>query len=609
MITTTRNYYNTFIDLFRQLCAVENDHNRYNSLKIEIANLIDRIRKFNLFQLTFTEKFYTSLYNSKIEEISSERLEIIGEIYFELLECLDTRRLHYGGELMFYLYEIKINLMQLSLSELRVLNSLENHKKYLISNDLNLKTENDKLEMIKELKRIQKKTIISKEIVKIKKSEYVKIELELKSQYENYASYIQKHYNSISENFEFYNKWIRCYITQAISRDIFELRIYGYDNNGQSSSLSLIQQYFDFCPAYFFNLEEISKPRFGSHITSISRKDFSFHNVFSKINIHHELIQIFLRNATEKQISDFISFLLKCDGHNIIKLVDENNLRFDITSIKDNKNNYYEIFHHKSRNMKDIVKRIVTVKKENLVKNITYIFTTFPGSNIIQVLKNNGIGTLLLNDLIGKHFDLDNSEIIHWYIQSIQNELNINQKTNRLSIEGDALIKRLENCEPGEKHWSEYEEIGIDIFRYLFEDNFKKYMAEDQFETDLKNHRRDLIVSNYFKDSSSFWSTAKSEYNSNAIIVDFKNYSTKLSSTVMFSVTKYMTPKLGNFAIIFSRKGVDKTALIEQKSLLLQNKLIIEFDDLELKEMIREKIYGKDPSDRLKSKEFDLIKT
>jgi hypothetical protein len=68
-----------------------------------------------------------------------------------------------------------------------------------------------------------------------------------------------------------------------------------------------------------------------------------------------------------------------------------------------------------------------------------------------------------------------------------------------------------------------------------------------------------------------------------------------------------MNGKVGDFAIVFSRKGIDKTAIIEQKSWISQKKLVIEFDDMELKEMIREKIYGKDPSDRLKTKEFYLL--
>jgi hypothetical protein len=150
--------------------------------------------------------------------------------------------------------------------------------------------------------------------------------------------------------------------------------------------------------------------------------------------------------------------------------------------------------------------------------------------------------------------------------------------------------------------------LGIDIFRFLFEDSFRSYMAEAQVENDLKNHRRDLIVNNYFKDATSFWAEAKQLYHSRAIIVDFKNYSDKLNSTTFFNVSKYTTKKVGDFALVFSRKGLDKSAINEQRSLYANGKLLIEFNDIELHEMILEKIIGNDPLDRLKSKEFEIIR-
>jgi hypothetical protein len=52
---------------------------------------------------------------------------------------------------------------------------------------------------------------------------------------------------------------------------------------------------------------------------------------------------------------------------------------------------------------------------------------------------------------------------------------------------------------------------------------------------------------------------------------------------------------------------LDKTAIIEQRNLYSNGKLIIEFDDTDLSEMILEKINGNDPLDRLKSKEFQII--
>ena len=116
------------------------------------------------------------------------------------------------------------------------------------------------------------------------------------------------------------------------------------------------------------------------------------------------------------------------------------------------------------------------------------------------------------------------------------------------------------------------------------------------------------MVNNNPSDLTSFWSDIKRNYNCSAIIIDFKNYSSKLNSTNFFSVSKYTKKNVGDFAIVFSRKGIDKTAKIEQSELFKNGKLLLEFSDSELIEMIGEKIIGKDPIDRLESKKFELVK-
>jgi hypothetical protein len=100
----------------------------------------------------------------------------------------------------------------------------------------------------------------------------------------------------------------------------------------------------------------------------------------------------------------------------------------------------------------------------------------------------------------------------------------------------------------------------------------------------------------------------KDQFNCAAIIVDFKNYTGPLNANTLFNTSKYTVKGVGNFAIIFCRKGLDETAVKEQQTLFRQGKLLIEFSDTELVEMIQEKMIGKDPIDRLDSKKFQLVK-
>jgi len=605
-MTTTRKYYESLIDLFAKINLVkQNEVELFLETKTELSNLIDRIIKFNLFPLSFTNLFFETLHKRTIENFLKEKIILSNELHYELNECLWTTRLRYGGELLFYIYEIRIAYLNLSVEEI---DELEKDKKepihYFMPEVLKFKNVQEKIAKLEEVKKTQKKSIVKKEKVIIKKSDYEIIEGKLQMYFSDYKNYISTNYPSICDSFSYYDKDVRAYITEAISNDIFELRLHSYKSDSKSS-ITLKNEYYNFYPAYFYNLEEIANEQIDAMALTLFRSNFLFKNPFSIEDIHYALVRIFIENSTEIVAIDFAKFLLKCDGYKFIKTGDLQNKGFDLLGEKSNKKTQFEIYHHKSRSSNKLVEKATKFYNTNLVETI-FVFTTFPGKDTIDLLKTYNISSLFLFDLIGKYFENENTDVLSWYIKS--NLDSIKPKKINKNFEASILINRLKNCPTGNKDWAEYETIGADIFRFLFADNFKSYIAEEQFETDLKNHRRDLIVSNYPKDSTSFWAEVKHEYKSKAIIIDFKNYSEKLNSTTLFSVTKYITKKVGNFAIVFSRKGIDNTAVNEQKTLLSSDKLLIEFNDNELIEMINEKVLGKDPLDRLKSKEFELIR-
>lgn len=605
-MTTTRKYYNQLIELFGKLNSInKNEVELFLNTKTELSNLIDRIRKFNLIPLTFTNIFFETLHKKTIENFLEEKVILSNELHYELYECLWTTRLRYGGELLYYVYEIKIALLNLSIEEI---NEFEKEKKeplhYFLPEVSNFKSLKEKESKIKDLKKAQKLGVVKKAKVKIRKADYDYIERKLETYLLDYKNYISTNYPSISDYFPYYNKDVRAYITEAMSKDIFEFRIHSYSSNNKYS-VTLSNQFYDFYPAYFYNLEEISNPQIDAMVITLKNPSFDFENPFSIKNIHHVLVRIFLENLNEKNAIAFVKFLLKCDGYKFIEIDGNKDVGYDLLGEKSNKKTQFEIYHHKSRSANKLVEKALDFYTNSSIET-KLVFTTFPGKDTIDLLKIYDISSLFIFDLISKYFELENSDVLSWYIKS--NLDNISPREINKAFEASLLIKRLENCPIGNKDWSDYEAIGCEIFRFLFADNFKSYIAEEQFETDLKNHRRDLIVSNYPKDSTSFWSEVKQEYKSKAIIIDFKNYSEKLNSSTLFSVSKYATKNVGYFAIVFSRKGIDNIAINEQKTLLNDGKLLIEFNDNELIEMINEKVLGKDPLDRLKSKEFELIR-
>ncbi|AUC75524.1 hypothetical protein [Olleya sp. Bg11-27] len=608
-MTTTRKYYDSLIDAFTRINKSNvNEPKEYFDAKSELSHLINRILKFDLFPLTFTSDFFDLLESESIKDFDNQKITLVNELHFELIECLWTTRLRFGGELIQYIAKIKIALLNLNIKELELFEKIKTEPTHnYFPESYNFESDKEKNQRIKKIRAFSKTGPKKKKLI-IKKKDYTDLENILITNISNYRGYIMEHYPSLADNFSFCNKKVIAYITEAMSSDIFEFRIHSYFSTNGDNSVKLHHQFYDFYPSYFHNLEEITDKFAGAHISSLKKEDLSFRNPFSISNIHWELIEIFIQNSSGYEIEEFCTFLLKCKEYKINKGDLSKDIDYDISATKEKKSFAFEIFHHKSRSIAKIKARITNIKKTSSELIPSFIFTSFPGEEIYKILKDENIKTIILQDLIRKHFEVENSQIIHWYIKSKIPTLRIKSNSFELKFEGENLISKLEKCVPGEKNWSEYESIGVDIFSFLFKDNFKKYLSEEQIENNLKNHRRDLLVNNNPADLTSFWSDVKRNYNCSAIIIDFKNYSNKLNSTNFFSVSKYTKKGVGDFAIVFSRKGIDKTAKIEQSELFGNGKLMLEFNDSELVEMIREKIIGKDPIDRLESKKFELVK-
>ena len=193
---------------------------------------------------------------------------------------------------------------------------------------------------------------------------------------------------------------------------------------------------------------------------------------------------------------------------------------------------------------------------------------------------------------MNEQFEADNSRIISWYIKSVLPSFKVSDEKVENRNRGEEIIERLNKCELGDKCWSDYENIGIEVFDFLFSDQFINYTFDTQVDTQLKNHRRDLVVQNNFKNAPSFWAKIYQDYNANTV----------------FNSTKYAKKQTGSVVILFCRKGIDESAFQETIELIRKDVLTIVFDDNEIKDMIREKSIGKDPSYRLDLKSFEIMK-
>ncbi|UEG51127.1 hypothetical protein LK994_06525 [Ferruginibacter lapsinanis] len=619
-MTTTRIYYEELLELFSKMTKIQSDEWRlFFDTKAEIFNLVTRIKNFNLIGLSFTSHFYDLISNDKSSDLINDKILLCNELRYELSECLWVTRLHYGGELGYYSYKINHALLNLSISELTALKMIikTTQDSFLLPN-LDFATVQQKDDQQHTFLIKQKKN--SKKKAKPTSEQYKHIETIFNHKLELYKSYIFANYSFLADNFQFYNKRIQVYITDAISSDDYEIRIHTYPSPNGDGSITIEHKFYDFVPSYGFNLEEISEKPLSFYVTGYEYKNDNLESitesVFGQVAIHHELKNIYISNANNYEINELVRFFYNIKGFKLFSSSKSENLNL-LTGWKGSDHYVLLVLHQYTSDldsMDEYINRILAEEKKYLeLKNWhkhykLVVFSTRAEKTIEVLFQNNGFDIVYVNEIIEEQFKVDNSKVFSWYVKSMLATFKVNNKQIEALNKGEALIERLAKCETGEKHWSDYEDICIEIFEFLFSEHFVNYTYDIQVETQLKNHRRDLIVHNNFKHTTSFWSKIYTAYNARIITIEFKNYSDNIKANTVFNSTKYTKKQTGSAIILLSRKGVDEYSFQEIIELIRKDVLVISLNDSDIKDMIREKIVGKDCLYRLDFKMFEILK-
>ena len=166
------------------------------------------------------------------------------------------------------------------------------------------------------------------------------------------------------------------------------------------------------------------------------------------------------------------------------------------------------------------------------------------------------------------------------------------------------LIDELHNCPPGRAEAATYEKIGTEIMYTLFGEEFAEFLV--QSPTNDGMYKMDLQCA--LKGSTPFWKYLKRKFNSDFLVVEFKNYSCPLRQTPVITTQKYLcSHAFRNVAFIISRKGLSPHAKQLVSGYLRSNQLLIELNDSDLVEMLRMKANKEDPSDYLLHKVYRLL--
>jgi hypothetical protein len=411
--------------------------------------------------------------------------------------------------------------------------------------------------------------------------------------HKKYIDYVETNYFRIRNVFRYYCKKIVVYVQCNYRNNACLVMINVYDS--LSDSLSIYPNNVEIMYR-FANVEAIDQKITDSLLTGfIYPNCLNIEHIFSISGIHHDLNRIFIRYASSPNIVDYITYILRGQLKSV-SITNENEIIVD-------KEKWLLLID----NIPSIEKMKEILFDGNTLKYNAVIFRFYAGDEIVEMLKDLKVKFYDVSSLGRAVINNQNGEMIHLFIKARIGHIQIDDSFREVP-QGKMLIKRLQRCSKGRESWSEYELLGTDIFHYLFRDSFRNYTYEFQSTTYDGISRRDLVVNNTYKEAPSFWQMAKDDYKSKLIIIDFKNYSDCLSTDDFYKPTKYLSPLVGNFAIIFSRCGLSESAKICQNNLLIENKLIICLSDSDLINMINQKMNGQDPLCSLENIYFTLCK-
>ncbi|MBL0084499.1 MAG: hypothetical protein IPP37_19615 [Saprospiraceae bacterium] len=603
-MTETRIYFEKLVTLFDSLCKIqENELVKFVKLKIELSSLLTEIDNYKLLEIDLPQKCIDIANSEDCGDLSEEQSLLVVHLADQLCDLL-IGKIWYGGELMYHLNRLTMSSYNLPDHLKEEVNLIYDFSGKGMNLRIRLRTDGDSKKIIEEISKKNKNLIDStlNKHYQLDKEKYEGVKRQLLEGVSEYRSYINTHYPSIANQFVHNNKLVKAYFCdERNDKIVLRVQTYQYESD---ISVYLDDFVYDFCPRPPFNFEKINAPLVSWSWFGIHKSDWKIpENILSIEHIHRELLGIYLKHADDSELVQFVCFFIRTQNFEV-EINKKDNTYLTIDGISTNE--YLKVFHSN-----EITKELLDQTMQNLNRaTIGYhkqvLFTTKPDDIVINMFEDEGIKVRHISELTYRHFDNKHSEIIHLFIKSRLPNLKIIKASS--TDQGQLLIKELKNCSLGKSGWPNYEKISAEIFKFLFSDSFTRYISETQASNDEDSLRRDLIIHNNFKDSGSFWGRINSDFHAKLLIVEFKNYSEEIEYDTMFSTTKYLKKKTGNFVLIMSRFGGKSKLLEQQKELLSDGKLIILIDDIEIIEMIEEKLSGRNPLYRLELKYFSLLK-
>jgi hypothetical protein len=603
-MAATQDRYQNMIILFHELCKLkEQDTDSLQFVAKKIKAELELVERYNLFGAGFSVDFKDIL-DSPITDFESYWAALSKAFYIQLINLLlhfeiihskaieCTKALDYSlAQLPFYI----VNSWQQTGMPIDLA-----FREYAIIYSLGFLKHSKEETSFNSFKKEQNKDPwlgkFSKE-KKISAKNRKKILQYFKNEAADYRTYIDDNFPEIKNEFSSYNTKICIYlIPQPRVKDTILVQVNQYKNQN-NTELYLYPNYIQISPR-FANLEEYLSDPSGISMGLFEENNPSkFQSLFIKMSIYFELHNIFMKKAQKQHLIEYLLYLIKGRGYKGHFEEDKQIIHLK----KSGKELKCQLIFDDIPNIKQLEE--IIKRQQNGINSIA--LKVVPDRETMDFLIESKIKYFVLDFLGRDQVNSRNFEMIHWFIKSRIKLLSF-EHDNNYTI-GNCLLERLKNCPKGLEGWADYEIVCTEIFDFLFRDSFRSFHSRIQSYTHDHIFRRDLIINNNYKDPASFWGQVKLDFNSNVIIVDFKNYNDPLEQNEFYLPSKYLGQITGKFGILFSRSGLSNAAKELQRRLLhSNNELLICLDDENVIGMINEKMSGQDPSYRLENLKFNL---
>ena len=159
------------------------------------------------------------------------------------------------------------------------------------------------------------------------------------------------------------------------------------------------------------------------------------------------------------------------------------------------------------------------------------------------------------------------------------------------------LIQRLNECPIGRTGWRQYEDICIEILKFLFIPPLQEPQIQARSLSGIDI--RDAIFPNRNLDHVSIWGQLRQELGARLVLFEFKNYdSENISSDEVDQIRNYLTKPIGKLGIMISCKEPNENAKIRRNQIYCSEeaKVILLLTSDHLREMVHMKERGDDPA-------------